>query len=158
MNRSSKYVLRVAVVWVVTLAALGCEDDYDEAERTDVAADVVSCEEAYARLRTCCPDYMGRVGDNDGWGALCLDFQYSKSNSYGCDGNTSSWSGHVRPALNLRESVCIRATSCDALRNNGVCLRVGEAVARGREEYSPGIEGSGPPIDRDRDARPEVCP
>lgn len=158
MDRSTRYVGHVAVTWAALLVALGCAGDYDEAERTDVSAEVVSCEEAYARLRVCCPDYLGRLGDDEGWGALCLDFRYSKNLSDGCGGSTASWSGHVRPALNGAESACIRAASCEALASTGVCARVGAAVARGREQYSPGADGTGDPVNRDRDARPEVCP
>ncbi len=151
---------RAAAIAFAVLVAFGCgESRWDEEETTSLSEAIVSCEEAYARLVECCPGFRNdKLGENEGWGALCHDFSYEKSNSYGCDGNTSSWDGHIKPALDAHESACIRETSCDELQTRRVCVRARAAKARGREVFSPGTDGHGPPTNEDYDARPAVCP
>jgi len=73
-----------------------------------IREDVLSCEEAVARLAKCCPGFdAGKV--------YC---RYS-----GC--GSEVW----YPALDLDESHCVRDSSCEMLRTNDVCGRAQRAHA-----------------------------
>lgn len=144
------------------LLVFGCEDDWDRSENTDLSIAVVQCEEAYARLEKCCPGFMGgQLGENEWWGALCEDFSYEKHNSYGCDGNTDTLKGHIQPALNRAETTCILDTSCETIRETGVCTRAAKATARGEGDYYAPYQSVADPgglRHRDGGPQPLVCP
>lgn len=101
-----------------TRDALGADGDYEH--RDDLTLAVVSCEEAYTRLQSCCPDFVA-AGAFDENRSPCLDYEWRKTTS-GCGGPTSVDTGDTEP-LALSESECIRALSCDELRSSGVCER-----------------------------------
>jgi hypothetical protein len=77
------------------------------------------CEEAHARLVECCPGFR-------------TDSEYCASDS-GCS--------DVVPALSSDESRCIKDSSCDRLRNEGICAR---AAAVTEHPFEAGADGEPP--------------
>lgn len=140
------YVFRVALVWCAVLAVLACDTEYDYSDRDDFTPSVIECEEAYARLADCCPNFpIWKRDDDDEHNALCIDFEYESQNTYGCDGNTDHIQGHLRPSLTRAESGCIRGASCNDLVAQRVCDRSRNLEALG-EPYGKTV------------TRPPVCP
>lgn len=91
-------------------AVMACYDDPGDGEvdNDQFREDVLRCEDALARLQSCCP----------GFDPSPIDCHYFHS-SEGCGGGTTD----VRPALSVDESKCIAVTSCEALVTNGICER-----------------------------------
>jgi hypothetical protein len=136
-----RFVRRVSAIVVVALGVvstfacgeLGVSEDDDE-----LREDVISCEDALARLEACCPDFdITRV--------YCTYYSYR---SNGCARTSSA--REVRPALSLPESECVRATSCAALVESGVCARAQVAPTY---ESTSGIDA--PSVST---GHPPVCP
>ena len=104
-----------------TNTALASHDDGDYERRDDLTRAVVSCEEAYARLQNCCAGYRAWVGFDEKK-SPCLDLEFQRTSSGGCNGPTEVRRGDTEP-LALAESECIRAHSCEELEAAGVCTR-----------------------------------
>lgn len=133
-------------MWAAILAVLACDSEYDHSDRDDFTPSVIACEEAYARLEDCCPGFrIWKRDEENEFGALCIDFEYDKKNSYSCDGNTDHIYGHLRPSLTRDESGCIRGASCNDLVTQHVCdrsrnlepLGVSSGTTRGRPPVCP---------------------
>jgi len=129
-----------ALVVIVFLACKSGDTKNDEEDDNQFREDVIQCEEAVARLTSCCPDF-------DGSRVLC-NYYYSYDEST-C---SPSQTRFVHPALSLDESGCVIDTSCEALRANGVCKRAQEA----RTYTSDVIADNSRPARSD--SHPPVCP
>lgn len=125
-------------------AVMACYDDRGEGEVDDdqFREDVLRCEDALARLQSCCP----------GFDPIPVDCNFYHS-SGGCGGGTTD----VRPAFSVDESKCIAVTSCEALVANGVCERAQAARATRittDDDMSPSTASS----TYDAPERDRVCP
>jgi hypothetical protein len=107
----------------------------------------VACLEAMAKLEECCPNF-----DASEQGLRTPDFDISKLNcdtvlvrEAGCE-TDAKWR---TPVTTVAESACIEATSCEALRQRGVCERVMRVRYRG---YDSAYDQD------DHDQLPAVCP
>ncbi len=96
---------------VALVLACGSDKKDDNQFRTDV----ISCEEALARLSSCCPNF-------DAQPVECNYYYYYDD---GCGVATTQ---KVEPAFTEAESECVRDTPCEVLRSSGVCTRA--ALAR----------------------------
>jgi hypothetical protein len=90
------YVRNVPARWLLVAAALGAGLFCGS-----IREDELDCEEAVARLRSCCP----------GFSPDAVDCRYRE----GC--------GPVYPQISTADSDCIRATACETLVATGVCER-----------------------------------
>lgn len=120
----------VVAAAVFVLFACGDPDDYDR--REDMTTEIIACEEAYARLESCCPGFAiptAETGDG-----VCVDRDFRKKSPHGCDSGYTLRTFEQRPAIGRSESACVREASCQVLRDSGVCTRARTAKAR--------IEGS----------------
>jgi hypothetical protein len=104
---------------VALLIACGNKDD--EEDNNNFRPDVIECEDAIARLLTCCPSFDPTP----------VECQFHYKRHTGC-GTTDVDS--VKPALTSDESACIRGLSCVELVDKGVCDRAQQA--RTYEEHS----------------------
>jgi hypothetical protein len=85
--------------------ALACTNGEDDEQFRE---EVFVCEEAVARLESCCPGFDARS-------VPCVFYR-----STGCSGNQSI----VRdPALDTRQADCILDSSCDQIRAADMCRR-----------------------------------
>src|SRR3954466_13664472 len=96
-------------VTVVLCSLLACKGDTHDDD--DFRFDVIECEDALARIVTCCPGF-------DPAPVLC-DYRYDHTS--GCGSGTSTTS--IEPAFTPGESRCIRDTSCDDLIAHQICAR-----------------------------------
>jgi hypothetical protein len=103
---------RYAIPCAVVLIALGATRTSRGGDH--VGEDVLNCEEAVAHLAECCPKFDASL-------VRCVHYE-----SEGCDPDRSS---NRYPALDVGQSRCVRAASCDVLRSNGVCARAQEQSA-----------------------------
>jgi hypothetical protein len=101
--------------------------------------DEFSCEDAVARLQSCCP----------GFDPTQVDCTFSASNQ-GCN------SYPVYPELDEAQSTCIRNESCEALRNNGVCERAEKLPTP--TEWQDDAQLTSPDAGPVEDLTPVVCP
>jgi hypothetical protein len=100
--------------------ASGASGDYSR--RDDLTKAVISCEEAYTRLESCCPGFDPFSGDSKR-SANCLDVEWQHTTGGGgCDGPATVDRGDTEP-LAIAESECIRALTCEELVASGVCDR-----------------------------------
>src|ERR1043165_2344933 len=123
---------------MTVIACHGSSDD--EEDDNQWREDVIQCEEAVARLITCCPGF-------DGSRVLC---DYYFSHGTGC-GTTHT--DTTNPALDLSESRCVLKTSCDDLVAKNICDKAQEATT-----YTTHIvtsDGSAPV--NDKTTHPPVC-
>lgn len=84
----------------------------DYSDHDDLDEVVLSCEEAVSALAECCPGF-------DPHAVGCIDHRYRHTSS--CTGRVSE--GHDRPEINMSQSKCIRAASCDELVGTRTCER-----------------------------------
>jgi hypothetical protein len=120
----TRSLVTAAVVAVTFAVRAGLPDD------SNFRPDVLSCEDAVAHLAECCPQF-------DPHAVQCF---YSFQVLSGCGDDLST--DQVAPALSPDESACIRAMSCDALRNSTVCARAQKAtpyVDHQRPGYEPEV-------------------
>ena len=97
----------VAALFAFSFRSSAASGDYDRDE--DLTMEVVSCEEAYARLEECCPDFDTPIN-------ACRHNRYRRTS---CDGQVGY--GGTDPIFVIGESECIRDKSCDALMTEGIC-------------------------------------
>jgi hypothetical protein len=98
-----------------------------------IREDEFDCENAVARLAQCCP----------GFDATSVDCTYSP----GC--------GNAYPALDPSQSNCILQSSCDSLRNAGVCEAAANLTQGSATELTtPMVCPPGPPDDASTEAGP----
>jgi hypothetical protein len=95
---------------------LACSSGEDDKDDNQFRADVIWCEEAVARLATCCP----------GFEPMRVECKYYYSHVRSCGPDTMT---KVEPAFTTDESRCIIDTPCDALVANDVCRRAQDARA-----------------------------
>jgi hypothetical protein len=81
--------------------------------------DVLYCEDAVAYLETCCVGFVPQK-------LACVHYQKETQPSCGSGGYSLE---KEDPALDLAESKCITARSCDVLVRQGVCGRAQAARA-----------------------------
>ena len=122
-------------------------------------ADVIDCEDALARLTSCCPGFdPGRV--------QCTYYHDKSHSESGCSSHTIDTYAHETPALSIDESHCVITRTCDDLVAGGVCARAQAAVEyieESRREQSGGMSfgASGDPSRSTTDSRnqthPPVC-
>jgi hypothetical protein len=86
---------------------IACDSDTDDNQFRE---DVISCEEAVARLEECCP----------GFRPTRVACRYYFHRREGCEG---SGVDKTEPDLDLRESQCVREASCEKLASQGFCDR-----------------------------------
>jgi hypothetical protein len=103
-----------ALVIALAMSVQARADDDDE-----LREDVLTCEDALARLAGCCP----------GFDATKVECHYHRHESDGGCGYTPTYDNED-PAFTLDESRCIRDTSCDMLVRGHVCERAQSAAAR----------------------------
>jgi hypothetical protein len=108
---------------------LACRSDRDEEDDNQFRTDVLWCEEALARLQSCCPNFDGRP--------LVCDYYYSFDE--GCGTATTR---RVEPVFTKEESRCIRDRTCDELVNNKVCEKAQAARAPNSNTSTP-VSSSG---------------
>lgn len=101
-------LVSVTLVLVATRVAQADVDD-DQFQK-----EVIVCEEALARLTTCCPRFEPQR-------VLC---NYRRADNEGCGYRSIE---NVSPALSDGESRCIRSLSCGELQAKKVCERAQEA-------------------------------
>src|SRR5690606_15793979 len=106
-------------------SVLACSSGPDDEDDNQFRTDVLWCEEALARLVTCCPGFDPRP----------VECNYYYSYDRGCGPDTMN---KVEPAFTTDESRCIRDTPCDALVANGACGRAQNARAVSMETTSSG--------------------
>jgi hypothetical protein len=104
--------------------------------RQDFSQPVLLCEEAVARLKSCCTDTQ----------SLDLGTIHCEYGRDGCVDNPV----FLEPDLRADESECILATSCDAIVANGVCERAQKAGSEG-DQYRCDAGAMGC-------TAPQVCP
>lgn len=104
-----------ALVTLLVVAALAC-DPSDESDDDNFRADVIACEDAVARLATCCPDFE----------PASVECNYAYRYESGCGTFTNET---TYPSLSKADSACIRDTGCAALVAEGVCERAAAAVS-----------------------------
>ncbi len=123
--------------------------DSDTHKDTDnFREDVFRCEEAIAHLEECCPRFTTPVA--------CKHYEYTSERS-GCE-SSDRYGSSTDPGLNLDESKCIQALSCQELVSRGVCSRVAAATDRSEDyEHHDGYDNKGPEHD-DRVDHAAVCP
>lgn len=98
----------------VIASILACSNPDHIEDDNQFRTDVVWCEEALARLSTCCPSFD----------PLLVECNHYYSYDRGCG---SEKTRQVEPAFTQDESRCILDMSCDALVTNGVCARAQQA-------------------------------
>jgi hypothetical protein len=125
----------ILLVLVVTRGASG--ETYDEPFQESV----IYCEEAVARLGSCCPTF-------DGTPVVC---SFRHSGEGGCG---EGWRDNEDPALSLAESRCILDMSCEDMRSKGVCSRAQKA----RPYLTKKRYVDGGDIDTGSRSHPPVCP
>ena len=123
---------------VITGSAHGASETDDENFREEV----LLCEEAVAKLDTCCPDVD--------WSTVRCDYRHTTTG--GCSDGTADLED---PALNLGESHCVLDTSCEEIQRSGVCTR-----AKAAQPYLTKVRRSpnGPDTDLGSRSHPPVCP
>jgi hypothetical protein len=109
LHRCSLSGALVALVFAFSRSSAGASGDYERED--DLTFEVVSCEEAFARLEECCPGFQ--VPDNG-----CRDYRYRRTSS--CNGNVQE--GGTDPTFTLDESRCIREKSCEAIVGERLCI------------------------------------
>lgn len=131
---------------IAFLACKSGDTKNDEEDDNQFREDVIQCEEAIARLQTCCPDF-------DGSRVLCnYYFRYDTST---CG---PSQTDSIRPALDLSESECVLETACEDLVARDVCKRAQEArVYTSRRVSSSSTSGASRDVN-ESDSHPPVCP
>jgi hypothetical protein len=128
----------VALLFALSIeTASGAAGDYDR--RDDLTEAVISCEEAYTRLESCCPGY-GASADGDHGTSPCLDHEWRKTYEGCYSGGSSVDTGNIEP-LALRESRCIREMSCEDLVATGVCDRAKRDATRNDSDNRPATRG-----------------
>lgn len=98
----------VAALFAFSIRSSAASGDYERSE--DLTMEVVSCEEAYARLEDCCPSFRTPTD-------ACRDYRYRRTSA--CNGTVST--GGTDPNLSIDESRCIRDRSCERLVVDGIC-------------------------------------
>jgi hypothetical protein len=96
--RLTRYLL-IAAVAGLGLSTMTCGANEDE----------IQCEEAVARLSSCCPTF-------DPYSVSCRI-------TVGCNGKLQS------PMINITQSKCIQNLDCSAINANNVCGRVSSAAS-----------------------------
>jgi hypothetical protein len=102
-------LVRVLVPPLLVASVFACASS--STESNNFREEVFYCEEALARLESCCPGFSARQ-------VTCYHY-YREST--GCDGKTTST--HEDPAIGLRDSQCILDKDCSALVTGRVCER-----------------------------------
>lgn len=82
---------------------------------------VFLCEEAFAHLKECCPNFTATA------------LGYCHADSPGCDGVDSY------PALGVNDSNCIRGMTCDELVSKGICARAASAQVQPNQVDDAGV-------------------
>ncbi|MBX3228927.1 MAG: hypothetical protein KIT84_41650 [Labilithrix sp.] len=82
-----------------------------EVDDDNFRSDVFRCEEAIGRLLECCPGFVAGV-------VHCT--YLSEESTSGCDFSTTVT---TEPAFGVDESLCILGSTCETLRDSGVCAR-----------------------------------
>jgi hypothetical protein len=100
----------------------------DEEDDNQFRTDVLWCEEALARLASCCPNFDARP--------LVCDYYYSFDQ--GCGSSTTR---RVEPVFTTDESRCIRNKSCDGLVTEKICEKAQTARAPNLNVSSPSSSG-----------------
>jgi hypothetical protein len=115
------------VIAVVMGALLACGDRDTTIDDEQLRDDVLDCEDAVAHLESCCPGFVAEQ-------LACVHYQ--KDVATGCETGRKSTDKEA-PALDLKESQCIRAMTCDLLVLTKVCARAQLARAQrsGSETY-----------------------
>jgi hypothetical protein len=118
LSRPLSFGALVALLFAASRSSASSSGDYER--RDDLTLAVIACEEAYTRLENCCPGYSAWVG-YDERRSPCLDLEW-RTTSEGYSGPDHVDTGNTKP-LELSESNCIRAMSCEDLVARGVCDR-----------------------------------
>lgn len=135
---------RVGVAALALGLALSVRASADTNSDDQLREDVLFCEDALARLQTCCPGF-------DPTKVSCL---YHDHTTVGCGGSARD---HASPALSLSESQCIRDRACGELVASGVCARAQDATPYTQTSNTNYVEGRDPTT-TSSSAHPPVCP
>lgn len=103
----------VGVAFALGVVISGAAHGAGEAPETDdenFREEVLLCEEAVARLDTCCPDID--------WSTVACNYRHTSTG--GCTNGTADFED---PTFKLEESRCILDTSCSDIHARGVCTR-----------------------------------
>jgi hypothetical protein len=131
-----------SIVALGVAAVLACSRPGHDEDDNQFREDVIWCEEALARLATCCP----------GFDATRVECNYYFEQDEGCTATTTR---QIEPALTTGESRCVRDTDCAVLVSSGVCARAQVAVSPKRSSEAPAI---GAPALEETRRGPTVCP
>ena len=112
-----------------------CGPPYVVEDTDNFRPDVVDCEDALAKLSTCCPGF-------DTTKVACRYYYWSDVHQDSCSGQETGSIRFTEPALEEPDSQCILHSSCSDLVSHGVCQRAQAAEPPTDEASSP----------------PEVCP
>ncbi|MDB4945518.1 MAG: hypothetical protein JWP97_5052 [Labilithrix sp.] len=125
---------------------LACRwDDGHERDDDNFRADVIACEDALARLVTCCPRFDAKP----------VRCEYLYESDEGCGSTTTD---STAPALDEAESRCVRETGCDELVASGVCERAQAARARETHVTTEHADGATTTSGTPATAHEQVCP
>jgi len=151
------HVSSLALALPLLLASISVRPAHASVEETtdddNFREDVIACEEALGRLASCCPGFDTRA-------VQCWHYRNERTET-GCEGSHSNTSTALDPAISIDSSRCILQTSCEGLRQRGVCERAQHVPTPGSwsrrtEDPSP---GSGSTSSSGAVApRVEVCP
>jgi hypothetical protein len=103
--------LLLAPAGLVVMLACNTDEKIDD---DNFREDVISCEDALAKLEGCCPGFRANA-------VRCQYYERTYEHS-GCDSSTYEHQ-HEDPALRLADSQCILGRSCSELVNTGVCAK-----------------------------------
>lgn len=152
MARRGPFAGSHVAVSVVVCTLLACRfGSYGDSEvdDSDMRADVVECEDAVSKLQRCCPGFDGEP----------ITCRYYFENNSGCG---SSSTRREWPAIDLRESECIRNTDCAAMVDLRICERAQKARLRtfssSSDTYSPSYGDAGRTDRTESTDHPPVCP
>jgi hypothetical protein len=156
MSPSHRIAIRCTFYAAGIIAAFGCSNEDDDIDnREDLTVEIISCEEAYARLEDCCPGFDAELTGG------CVDHDVKKTTQRYCSSTTSWEEFREKPSMSKAESQCVRDRSCAELVHGGVCDRAQKAGRRrhGGSGSSSTFDIEGPPSHSEiNEDHPSVCP
>jgi hypothetical protein len=116
-------------------------DSRSSVDDNNFREDVISCEDALAKLEGCCPDFRPNA-------VRCHYSEIQSFPIFGCTPREGLPREHEEPALSLAASQCILDLSCPELVDKGVCRRAQAAKPYVNEETAsdPAQSKSHPPV------------